>query len=252
MNKDEYKKVCKAFDTYYEEYKNNNKDIILKYNHSYNVANYMEELAERLNLDDDDKYLAKTIGLLHDIGRFEQLREHNSYDDNLFDHANFACEYLFDKGHIRDFIEDNTNDIIIKEAIYNHNKFNIRDGLNDKELLYAKMIRDTDKIDILFQVATKFKLTFIDKPNSSIIEDILDGKSIDNKYVKNKSDSVLSTLAFVNDINFKESFDILKESDNLGLYISMVEISKENENIFNDIVNYCNKMIDDNISYKNV
>ncbi len=250
MNKNEYETVYKAFDDYYEQYKNKSKDIILKYNHSHNVANYMEELADRLNLNDDDKYLAKTIGLLHDIGRFEQLNKHNSYDDRKFDHADYACLYLFEQNHIRDFIQKSNYDNIIKEAIYNHNRLTIKDGLNKKELLFAKMIRDMDKVDILFQVATKHKLSFIDKPNSNVVDDILNGKSINNKFEKNKSDSVISTLAFVNDINFKESYDILKESDNFGLYISMVEVSKDNEELFNKITDYCNKIIEENISHK--
>ena len=87
MDKEAYELVKEAFINYYEQYKDLSKDIILKYKHSFNVANYMYELADRLLLSDEDKYLAKSIGLLHDLGRFEQLKRYKSFKDSLLDHT---------------------------------------------------------------------------------------------------------------------------------------------------------------------
>lgn len=36
-------------------------------------------------------------------------------------------------------------------AIKNHNKYKIEDGLTSKEEFFAKLIRDADKIDILYE-----------------------------------------------------------------------------------------------------
>jgi hypothetical protein len=204
----------------------------------------MEELANRLYLDKEDVILAKTIGLLHDLGRFEQLKLYNSFDDDLYDHANCACDYLFKNNHIRDFIKDDKYDSIINEAIFNHSKISIRDGLNDRELLFSKMIRDMDKLDIYFQVGYEYNQEFKEKPTKRVLDDFYDGKSIEYSLKSNKSDSVITMLAFLNDINFKETFEMLEETDNLGFYLSCVDVSDEYEKEFNSLVKKCYEIID--------
>ncbi len=243
MDKEKYELTLKAFNDYYEQYKDLSKGIKLKYNHSFNVADYMYELADRLLLSEEDKYLAKTIGLLHDLGRFEQLKQFDSYDDKLLDHADYACTYLFDQGHIRDFIKEEKYDDIINKAIKNHNKYEIEEGLNERELFFAKMIRDMDKVDVLYQTAIKLRAVFMDEPSKEVLEELYDGKPIDRRLVNNKSDITILTLGFVNDINFDDSFDILRESDNLGLYVSVAEVAPEQEETFRKIVEYCNKKL---------
>ena len=59
--------------------------IKYKYNHSIRVAKICEALAYALNYNKEDIHIAKMIGLLHDIGRFEQLKSTGSYSDNDFD-----------------------------------------------------------------------------------------------------------------------------------------------------------------------
>ena len=243
MNEKEYIKLEETFKNYTKDYDMKNKDILLKYNHSFNVAKYMEELANNLYLDEEDVYLAKAIGLLHDIGRFEQLKKFNSYNDKLYDHANFSCDYLFKDNHIREFIDSDKNDNVIKEAIYNHNKYSIKEGLNDRELFFSKMIRDMDKLDILFQVGLHFNPKFIDKPTDKVVKKFFDGKCIAPDDRKNKSDGVITELAFFNDIYFKETYDMIIETDNLGFYLSNVEVSKENEELFNKLRNRCYEIV---------
>ena len=48
--------------------------INYKYHHSYRVRDNMILLAKNLNLPPEDIKLASVIGLLHDIGRFEQYK----------------------------------------------------------------------------------------------------------------------------------------------------------------------------------
>ena len=45
----------------------------LKVIHTYHVADNAREIAKKLNLSKEDIELAELIGLLHDIGRFEEL-----------------------------------------------------------------------------------------------------------------------------------------------------------------------------------
>ena len=243
MNKKDYELVEEEFNKYYENYKDLSSNIILKYRHSYNVANYMYDLADRLNMSDEDKYLAKSIGLLHDLGRFEQLKRFNSFDDKYLDHAHYAVDYLFNQNHIRDFVRVDTYDSIIKEAIDNHSRYEIRDGLNEREIYFAEMIRDMDKLDIYFQIATNFNAKFIDKPTDKVVDTFFDGECVKNEDIKTKSDSVITEFALLNDINFDETYEMLKETDNFGLYASSVEVSNENEELFRKMVEKGNNII---------
>ena len=119
----------------------------LKVVHTYHVSSNAKELAEKLNLSKEDIDLAELIGLLHDIGRFEELKVMNGFDSVKFNHAEYGVKMLFTDNLIRNFIEDSTYDEIIKNAISNHNKLKIDDNLDERSMLHSKIIRDADKLD---------------------------------------------------------------------------------------------------------
>ena len=127
----------------------NSKNIAenLKVTHTYHVAENSKNIAEKLNLSKEDIELAELIGLLHDIGRFEELKITKELNSIKFDHATYGSKMLFEKGMIRNFVEDSQYDEIIKKAIENHSKLTIEKGLNERELLHSKIIRDADKLD---------------------------------------------------------------------------------------------------------
>ena len=75
-------KVNDVFDKYVGTFDLDDKNIQLKYNHSYRVADLSKKYAKLLHFSDEEVLLAETIGLLHDIGRFEQIKNYNSYDDS--------------------------------------------------------------------------------------------------------------------------------------------------------------------------
>ena len=60
---------------------------------------------------------------------------------------------------------------------------------------------------------------------------------INRKKQKLKSDIVIVHLAFLFDIHFQESLELLDESDNLELFISTLHISKYSEDFANQIFN---------------
>ena len=59
---------------------------------------------------------------------------------------------------IRKYIENDKYDEIIRKAIKNHNKFEIEKRLTEKELIFAKIIRDADKIDIIYESVEILKI----------------------------------------------------------------------------------------------
>ena len=64
-----------VFDEYTSKFDLNDRLITLKYNHSYRVSQVSNILANSLGLDIEDVDLATTIGFIHDIGRFEQIKK---------------------------------------------------------------------------------------------------------------------------------------------------------------------------------
>lgn len=232
------KKSEEMFDKYIENYDMNTKEIRYKYYHSYRVEKLMGTLSDSLNLNPKEKEIAELIGLLHDIGRFEQIKKYGRCSDvaTKCDHADESCIYLFDENHIRDFIVENDYDEIIKDSVKNHNKFQIDKKVKGKNLFFAKMIRDMDKVDIYRVISEEYKHTF-DKEeiSSNVILSFKNKKTVDNIDRKTETDGIISQLAFVFDINFKESFRILKDTKYLDNYFEMIEVKENSVDYFNKL-----------------
>lgn len=136
------------FRNYAQQFKVTDNKVNIKVTHTMGVVKASEYIARKLDLTEEDVELVELIGLLHDIGRFEQAVRYDNYDDyDTLDHAELGVEILFKDDFIREFIDTDKYDNIIKEAIRNHNKYEIEDGLDERELLFAKIIRDADKTD---------------------------------------------------------------------------------------------------------
>ena len=99
--------VISQFKSYVADFDTVDEGISLKFAHSLRVSAWCERLARALHLSQDDVDLAWIIGVLHDIGRFEQLREYHTFIDyQSMDHAKYGARHLFQDGHIRDFLQD--------------------------------------------------------------------------------------------------------------------------------------------------
>ena len=200
--------MIEEFNKYVSNYDLNNKDIRLKYNHSFRVMELSEKYANLLGLYEEDVQLAKTIGLLHDIGRFEQLAVYHTYNDSKsIDHADYSVEQLFDKEEIKRFYKNKNHWDIIRLAIKNHNKFAITGVSDDRCLLHCHLIRDTDKLDILYNWSTLHDIFPIDediKFSSNVITSIRNHESVKKEDIKNPSDRNACFMAFIFDIHFDE------------------------------------------------
>lgn len=98
-----YQLAQQEFESYLNGYDRENDRIKLKIIHTYGVVKQAEELAGRMHLSAEDTDLARLIALLHDIGRFEQLKRYDSFEPGTMDHAAYGVKVLFDEGMIRRF-----------------------------------------------------------------------------------------------------------------------------------------------------
>ena len=226
-------KAQKEFLNYTEKFDLKNENIELKQLHSLRVMKISKEIATRLGLSQNDIDLATLIGLLHDIARFEQYKQFQTFRDlESFDHGDYAIKIL--EKEIRKYVETTEYDNIIKVAIKNHNKIAIEEGLTEQEMLFAKIIRDADKIDIFYEALCFFWKNEEEKVNISKISDRVYDQFNDKKLIKREKnvklenvDSIISVIVFIFDINFKVSFEILKEKDYINQIINRFKFKDE-------------------------
>ena len=146
-----YPLAQQEFESYLNGYDRENDRIKLKIIHTYGVVKQAEELAGRMHLSAEDNDLARLIALLHDIGRFEQLKRYDSFEPGTMDHAAYGVKVLFDEGMIRRFLPDDKWDSIIYTAIAHHSDYELPEISDPQTLLHAKLIRDEDKLDSEFE-----------------------------------------------------------------------------------------------------
>lgn len=206
----------------------------IKKSHSERVAQNALFLAEKNDFDDYGRHLAFLLGLLHDVGRFKQLLEHGTFnDEKSVDHAELAIKIL-EEVDVLDAIDADNKRVILK-AIQYHNKLKIGDELNEKERLFAQLLRDADKLDIL-KVLSEYYVSRNVKPNHTltwelpkgsvvspaVAKEVLAGKMVSKKNVASEIDVKIMQLSWVYDINFRASFDhLLKNRFLERIYNSM-------------------------------
>lgn len=217
INMEQAKKV---FAAYVRNFDASDEQIALKIKHTYEVMNYAAMIAEDLQLNKEQKDLASLIALLHDIGRFEQVRQYHTFiDADSINHAALGVTVLEKDQLIREFVKEGYDDIIF-QAILNHNRYQIESGLSQEALLQAKIIRDADKTDILRvnnenSCETLFMCSKEEMCASLISEEVLQDfmahHSILSSKRKTPADILISHIALIYDFNFPTGLSIINE-----------------------------------------
>lgn len=222
------KELIESFDAYTSNFDMKNKMIKSRYHHSYRVMELSKRLALSLKYNEEDIFLAQVIGLLHDYGRFEQIKQYNTINDNdSVDHAEYSIRYLFDENEIKNFVQDESLYEIIRKSIYYHNKYALPNrSITKRERKHMKLIRDSDKLDILYLIGVlkEYEMKITDKPiRDSISSYFYQGKTVPYSSINDDNERVIAWLAYIYDLNYKESFHYLKSIhlleiffDNLG------------------------------------
>lgn len=232
-----------AFDNYASGYDLNEPMIGYKYNHSYRVMKEAKNIALSLGLTEEEIYLAEVIGLLHDIARFEQWTRYKSFKDNdIFDHGDYALKILFDEGHIKDIDVDKSSYEIIKKTIANHNKYEIDKSITDKdELLFSKLIRDADKLDIFYAFSNQ-RILEIKEDEKEISPKVREGffnheqVIIDNSISRN--DKIVIILGFIYDLNFDYSKEEIIDKKYLDLLYKAIKNKERFKEYFDELNKY--------------
>lgn len=238
----EFKKYTSSYIT--EE----NKMYQLKIDHTLRVMDLCGEIAKNLNLDEEKIEIAKMCGLLHDIGRFEQMKRYGTFaDKKSIDHGNLGKEILLEHNFIRKFISNSNLDSIILDAVEFHNKLVDPETISDDNKLFLNITRDADKIDILYLVESEeVTIDIKDFTISYVVYDtILNNKMVLHKDVKTKVDSVCMWLGFIYGFNYSYSLELLKEKDYIPEIIehyqnktTNIKTKEQFEELKQHIINY--------------
>jgi hypothetical protein len=205
---------CDTFSTPSEE---DQRNITIKRDHTHEVCLNAVQIAKDLRLNEHQMMLAETIALFHDVGRFPQYRQYKTFDDSIsVNHAALSARVLLENSVLRD-LPGRDRDLIIR-AVTLHNVFSLPEGLEDETLLFSRLIRDADKLDILRVVIDYFKqepgsraeavaLGLPDEPaySEEVLACLHKEKMALKSMLTTQNDFKLLQLAWLYDLNFASS-----------------------------------------------
>ena len=212
--------------------------ILIKEKHTGYVTANCIELAKFLNLSKHDVELSEIIGLFHDVGRFYQYQKYKTFNDaQSEDHAELALKVI---DELDFFNELDKNDLdVMKFAIQNHNKKTVAPTDDKRKILFSKIIRDADKLDIYRVLEPYFAQENADKmPNfitgrephisPDFIKNFVDGEQADFNKIRTNGDRKIVRLMWIYDINFKWTMKKIVER---GYIDEIVENLPMDENV---------------------
>ncbi len=189
--------------------------ILIKEKHTGYVTANCIELAKFLKLSTHDAELAEIIGLFHDVGRFRQYSIYKTFNDaDSEDHADLALKVIDELEFFKELSAPDYE--LVRFAIQNHNKKTIAPTDDARKLLFAKIIRDADKLDIyrvlepfLAQANADKMPNFIKSAGNLVadispdfVENFVTGNQADYTKIRTNGDRKIVRLMWIYDVNY--------------------------------------------------
>lgn len=248
------KRVEETFKNYTDLYDTTDEKVKLKVDHTYRVAELCEQIAKSENMPLKDIELAWLVGMLHDIGRFEQLRQYGTFiDAESVDHAKLGVSILFEEGKLRDFIDDDREDALIKTAVAEHSVYRIPKDLDERTAKICHILRDADKIDIL-KVNVEVPLEEIynvtteelrsGEVSDAVMENFYEHKAILRNIKKDIADHVVGHISLVFELEFPESLKIVAKQGYLDKLLNFESDNPKTRQRFRELKAEMEKYLD--------
>lgn len=196
------KSLYRWFDVYVKTFYNADPEIQSKVRqkeeHSFIVAEHSRNLALTLGLAAEEVRLAEAVGLCHDVGRFRQVTIYRTFSDrDSVDHGRLGMEDMVAAG-VDDKLEPGEWQAL-SFAVRWHNAAALPEQPDPRLLLHARMIRDTDKLDICRVLPPGPPA---EGCSQKLVADFLAGKPLYYEDLKTADDRKLIMLSWLNDVNF--------------------------------------------------
>jgi hypothetical protein len=213
---------CKTF--YLEDTKEQ-LNITLKEEHTRHVCENILAVSRGESLGADEMLIAETIALFHDIGRFPQYAQYRTFkDSDSVNHGLLGAKTLLEQ-KVLDRLPAREREIIV-DAVKFHNAFAIANIADADKILFLKLIRDADKLDIWRVFLDFYESSDEEKPEAvglgledvpaysgEILSLIRNREIISLSRLKTLNDFKLLQLSWIFDLNFAASFMMLVERD---------------------------------------
>ena len=158
---DRFGELLRLYDGYVASYRSQDGSLpemmALKRRHTDEVVRNAEAIAVGEGFSPLAAFAARAAALLHDTGRYEQLRRYNTFrDSDSVDHAVFSHDIVAEKGWLAAAgVDPATAGAILKAVLY-HNRRDLPPELAGEDLPadlallrdVAHTVRDADKLDI--------------------------------------------------------------------------------------------------------
>jgi len=229
------------FDENVKRYYNMSDPNIKKaYIHSIRTMEFSRDISSYLGLNLNEVKFAEFIGLIHDLGRFEQIKFYNIFDDmDIIEHSSFGLDLLFGKNEINQYNIDPNMYSMIANIIkyYNKDDNNILKG---DELLFSMILKDASSLDFLNSIEMN-NIIRNQSISKNIEQDFFNKKIINSVKACNEKEELVKKLSLVFGLNFKYSFNYLCENDVINKIKETLEEDKE----FEDYINFMELFINE-------
>lgn len=229
------KKMHTWMDAYMKRFATDDEEVMqgirIKMIHTGYVTAIARELAGELGLGQHDVQLAEIMGLFHDVGRFRQYSIYKTFNDaQSEDHADLGLKVLAEEMPYMDDLAPEDAELV-RFAIRNHNKKEIEPSVDKRKLLFARLLRDADKLDIYRVLSPYLTPDGVDKAPKFIkadasqlvspdfIRDFAEGKQADYHRLRTHGDRKLVRLMWVYDVNFSWTLRKMVERGYIDLII---------------------------------
>ena len=206
----------------------------LKRAHTGFVVQNAEAIADGEGFSAEEREVALAAALLHDTGRYEQLRRYNTFkDSDSVDHAVFSHDIVKEKGWIEK-VEVEGRGLQWKGAIFKavlyHNRRDLPEDMDPLTEVAAHTVRDADKLDIFRVLEDRvshsdwkkdtrafWDLAISAPPNPVVVECIEKGQPVDYQNIKSLSDFVLIQVGWmISGLHFATARRICRERNHLA------------------------------------
>ncbi|RKM60337.1 HD domain-containing protein [Butyrivibrio sp. CB08] len=220
-------RVREQFASYTRDYDPTDPKIALKIAHTYRVADNCEKIAQAIGLTPDQVDFAWLSGMLHDIGRFEQVTRYNTFiDSQSVDHAEFGADLLFGKENlIAGYFDDKGAYDQLETVIRQHNKYRIAEEVTGDTLVFCKILRDADKVDILrVNVETPmeeiYNVSAEELHSSGVSEEVMkqvrEHHAVSRDVTNTPAEHLVGHIALCFELEYPKSWELAKEQGYLN------------------------------------
>ena len=240
--------LTRLYDAYVDTYREADGELPvmmrLKRVHTGFVVKNAEAIADGEGFTDEEREVSLAAALLHDTGRYEQLKRYNTFrDSDSVDHAVFSHDIVVEKGWLDQVkgvgvdVGVEWKDAILKAVLY-HNRRDLPPEIeqsnnpNNRTILGAAShtVRDADKLDIFrvledrvehtdWKADTRafWNLAISAPPNPVVVECIEKGCPVDYQNIKSLSDFVLIQVGWmISGLHFATSRRLCRERNHLA------------------------------------